>query len=898
MLPFVIAGLVAGAIYGLAAVGLVLTYKASGVFNFAQGAIATISAYTFYELHVVHLMSWPLAAAIAVVGVGLVVGLLFERLGRALTGASLAIQVTSTIGVVLLVQAVILLHYGTTEIRLVPVFLADGYFSLGGANVLYAQLITVIVSVVAAILLYALFRWARLGRSMRALVDDPDLLALSGTSPTGVRRWAWIIGVTFAAASGVLFCTLQPLDPTLLTLLVVQAFGAAAIGAFRNLLMTFVGGLVIGVLASLSTSWFTSGILQGIPAAFPFIVLFLVLLFFPRRYLTAGARVVPQVRDPWHAPARVQLVFGGVLLAFLALVPAFAGIHLNDWTTGLATLVVLLSLGLLVRESGQLSLGHVAFMAIGVTTFAHLADRGVPWLLSFVAAAAIAVPIGALLAIPAIRLTGLYLALATLGFGIVLQFMFYTQPFMFGFSGAGLDVPRPGWLGLEDDQRFYYAMLVMATGFALVAVALVRGRMGRLLRGMADSSTALATLGASVNVTRVLVFCVSAAMAAAGGALIGMSQGTVTLLAYPPLLSLNYLALMMIVVGRVPWYAVIAAAGLVLVPSYFTSTTTSYWLQLVFGVFAILLAFAPPSGAPPVVKRLLDHLGGTAKRAAQVLTPTAKPARVSEGLLELRDITVRFGGLVAVDGMSLSAPTGEVTGLIGPNGAGKTTTFNVASGLQRPTHGDVLLDGRSIRRLGPDARARMGLGRTFQKMELFDSLTVRENVSMGLEGSLAGRNPLRHVLAPAKDRADVAERTTDALASCGITEFAERPVASLSTGQRRLVELARCLAGPFRVLLLDEPSSGLDPAETRVFGDVLERVVAERGVGILLVEHDMELVMRLSRRIYVLDFGKPLFDGSPSEVRASATVQAAYLGLDESELDSAGAADEIVEVVR
>jgi ABC-type branched-subunit amino acid transport system ATPase component/branched-subunit amino acid ABC-type transport system permease component len=902
MLPFVIAGLVAGSIYGLAAVGLVLTYKASGIFNFAQGAIATISAYTFYELHVVHLMSWPLAAAIAVLGVGLVAGLLFEQLGRALTGASLAIQVTSTIGVVLLVQAVVLLHYGTTQVRLVPVFLADGFFSLGGANVLYAQLITVIFAVVATAALWALFRWARLGRSMRALVDDPSLLALTGTSPNAVRRWAWIIGVTFAAASGVLFCTLQPLDPTLLTLLVVQAFGAAAIGAFRNLPMTFVGGLVIGVMASLSTSWFTDGILQGIPAAFPFIVLFGVLLFFPRRYLTSAARVAPQVRDPWHAPTRVQLVLGAVLLAFLALVPAFAGIHLNDWTTALATMVVLLSLGLLVRESGQLSLGHVAFMAIGVTTFAHLAGKGVPWLLALLAAAAVAIPIGALLAIPAIRLTGLYLALATLGFGIVLQYMFYTQPFMFGFSGSGLEVPRPGWLGLDRDGPFYYAVLALATLVALLVVALVRGRMGRLLRGMADSSTALATLGASVNVTRVLVFCVSAALAAAGGALIGMAQGTVTLLAYPPLLSLNYLALMMIVVGRAPWYGVIAAAGLVLVPSYLTSTTTSYWLQLIFGVFAILLAFVPPQGAPPALKRVLDRLGGVGGRVTAPPRAQSTPARVAEGVLELHGITVRFGGLVAVDQLSVVAPTGEITGLIGPNGAGKTTTFNVASGLQRPTGGDVLLDGRSVRRAGPDARARLGLGRTFQKMELFDSGTVRENVAMGLEAGMAGRNPLRQILAPRSDRAAIGERAAEALESCGISDLADRPVASLSTGQRRLVELARCLAGDFRILLLDEPSSGLDPAETQVFGDVLQRVVEERGVGILLVEHDMELVMRLSRRIFVVDFGKPLFDGSPSEVRSSPAVQAAYLGVDESVLDEAGDPDDtdstVVEVVR
>ena len=899
MWPFVISGLVVGAIYGMAAVGLVLTYKASGIFNFAQGAVATVSAYTFYELHVQHEMGWPLAAAIAVLGVGVVLGLLFELLGRFLSGAGLAVQVTSTVGVLLIVQAAVILVYGTTETRIVDVFLARGTFELGGTFVQYADLVTFVVAVLATAVLYLFFRFARLGRSMRALVDDPELLALTGTNANAVRRYAWLIGVVFAAASGVLFCTVQPLDPTLLTLLVVQAFGAAAIGAFRNLPVTFVGGLVIGVVSSLATKWFTSGILQGLPAAFPFVVLFLVLLVFPRRFLAARARVVPRVRDGWRAPMRLQGGLGVAVIAFFAIVPSFAGIHINDWTGALANMIVFLSLGLLVRESGQLSLGHVGFMAIGVTTFAHLAGAGVPWVLSLLAAMLIAVPIGALLAIPAIRLTGLYLALATLGFGILLQYMFYSQDFMFGFSGAGLDVPRPTWLGMTADNHFYYLVLVLAVVFSVLVMALVRGRLGRLLRGVADSPVALTTNGTSVNVTRVLVFCLSAALAAVGGALGGMSLGSVTLLSYAPLQSLNYLALIMIVVGSAPWYAVLAVIGTSVIPSYISDVQTTYWLQLVFGVFAILLALTPASaqGTPPALKALLDRLGGRRPAgriatASEVAVP--RPARVASGVLELQDVVVRFGGTVAVDGFSLTAPTGRITGLIGPNGAGKTTTFNVASGLQRASRGEVRLDGRSIARASAATRARKGVGRTFQKMELFDSQTVATNVAMGHEGVRAGANPLRHLFAGRSIRTSSQVAVAGALQVCGIAELAELPVASLSTGQRRLVELARCLAGPFRILLLDEPSSGLDPAETERFGDVLEAVVRERGIGILLVEHDMNLVMRVSSHIHVLDFGKPVFDGTPEQVRASEVVQAAYLGVDDDDLLAA----ETVEVAQ
>jgi ABC-type branched-subunit amino acid transport system ATPase component len=180
--------------------------------------------------------------------------------------------------------------------------------------------------------------------------------------------------------------------------------------------------------------------------------------------------------------------------------------------------------------------------------------------------------------------------------------------------------------------------------------------------------------------------------------------------------------------------------------------------------------------------------------------------------------------------------------------------------------------------LDPAARARHGLGRTFQKMELFDSQTVRENVSLGREAAQAGRRPWRHLAETSRDRRGRAEATSQAMALAGITDLADRPVAALSTGQRRLAELARCLAGQFDMLLLDEPSSGLDGAETERFGEILTRVVAERGAGILLVEHDMALVMNICDYVHVLDFGTQIFEGTTADVSSSDIVRAAYLG--------------------
>jgi ABC-type branched-subunit amino acid transport system ATPase component len=333
---------------------------------------------------------------------------------------------------------------------------------------------------------------------------------------------------------------------------------------------------------------------------------------------------------------------------------------------------------------------------------------------------------------------------------------------------------------------------------------------------------------------------------------------------------------------------VIAALATAVVPSYISGTETTYWLQLIFGAFAILLAFTPDSarGVPVPVQRWVDrHFRRAAEERLDLAAADAALARtrkVEQGALELRDVTVRFGGLVAVDGLSLEVPTGSVTGLIGPNGASKTTTFNAASGLNRPSSGAVLLDGRDVSRTGVAERARRGLGRTFQKMELMDSLTVRENVSVGIEATLAGRNPLTHLVGRPGDKGRTDLAVAEAIELCDLGDAIDAPVAELSTGRRRLVELARCLAGPFRILLLDEPSSGLDRAETDAFGAILRRVVAERGVGILLVEHDMNLVMGVSHHIYVLDFGKLIFTGTPNEVSASPIVQAAYLGYEGS----------------
>ncbi|MDQ1726776.1 MAG: hypothetical protein QOK14_821 [Frankiaceae bacterium] len=886
-LPFVVLGIATGALYGLAGTGLVLTYKTSGIFNFGYGAIAAAAAYCFYFLHEQHGMGWVPALLLSVVVLGLLVGFVFERIAERLAARPMSLKIVATVGIVLAVQGLAAIAWGPETITL-PQFLpgASSSFRVAGAVVTWDQVIVAGVAVAAVVAFYCLFRFTRMGVAMRAVVDDPDLLAMQATDPAAVRRLSWVIGSMFAALSGVLIAPLSGLDSILLTYLVVQAFGAAAIGRFSSIPLTFLGGLLIGVGSAISTKYVVDvPWLAGLPSSLPFIVLFVALLVIPRRKLVSGAtRAVTRPPTPYRAPPRVRLGAGAVAVVALALVPQLVGGRLPYFTESLVTAVMLLSLGLLVRTSGQVSLCHATFAAVGAVTFSQLhVDHGVPWVVALLGAGIVTMAIGALVAIPAIRLSGLFLALATLGFGILVERLLYSQSWMFTTFSSGRAMPLPGFV--HDQKQFFYVVLAVVVVAAGLVVAVQRSRLGRVLQGMSGSPTAVAAMGLNVNVTKVVVFCLSAFVAGIAGVLLGCARGF-AVAADPFYMSFNslvLLAMLAIAPFAEPWYALVALAGVI--PAYLTGDDTATWLNVLFGVAGVVVSMQGGSPAMPVVlRRVLDRLGGRrrAPRPPAELAPTRASNTPREGAgLRIDDLTVCFGGLVAVDGLGFDAPLGRITGLIGPNGAGKTTTFDAASGFTRPTAGAVRLHGAEVTRQSPSARGRLGLGRTFQRVELCDTLSVLQNVMLGVEAGAVGSSVAAHLGAVPGRRQAAEAGAWSALEACGIEELAGRSAGTLSTGQARLVELARLLAGPFDVLLLDEPSSGLDEQETARFSALLQDVVARRGVGILLVEHDVEMVMRVCDYIYVLDFGRLIFDGPPAEVAASPIVRAAYLGDDE-----------------
>jgi ABC-type branched-subunit amino acid transport system ATPase component/branched-subunit amino acid ABC-type transport system permease component len=899
-LTYIIAGLAGGAIYGLAGSGFVLTYKTSGIFNFAFPALATVAAYVFYFLHLdkIYLnigLSWPVTVVIAVLILGPIMGLLMEVVGRWMAAVAVPIQVGTTIGLALGIQGAFGLFYQNANPNFAQ-FLPTSHFTVLRTGITWAQLILFLVGLVSVSGLYVFFRVSRLGSAMHAVVDNPELLGLTGTSPALVRRWAWVIGCTFAAAAGVLLGpTLGTLTPDGLFELVVASFGAAAIGGFSSLPLTFVGGLGIGILGSLGTKWeITYSWLAGLQAALPFIVLYVVLLVIDRRKLADRRVIRPRTfRRSYHAPWRVRMIAAVLIVTGLALAPVYASNDLTLWGEGLIYGIVVLSAGLAIKEAGLATLCQVSFAAVGGVAFAHLGGAGsgagvgvhslhLPFFLALLAAGVIAMALGAFVAIPAIRVSGVFLALATFGFGLAMQNLFWPTEFMFTASASGLiDIPRPSFAQGQDG--FYFLTLAVLVFTGLIVVSIESGRLGRLLRGLADSPRALNTMGCPVNVVRVIVFSISAFFAGIAGALYGpmfQAIGLGTPL-YQPVVSLQIFLLVVLVGLGAPWYGIVGGIALATFPGYLTHfvhiLNITPYLSLILGVSAILVSFQADRRPimPLPIQRFLERF-----RTTRELGELAGATRVRpEGAgLEIGGLVVRFGGTTALNGLSLSAPYGRITGLIGPNGAGKTTTFNACSGLLNPAEGEITYDGRDITSMGPAARARLGLGRTFQIIDLWDTLTVRDNIALGVEAPLSGQTPRAILVGTRGEQRDVAAATAEAAAFAGVTDLLDRQAGELSTGQRRLVEVARVLAGPFDLLLLDEPSAGLDRAESERLGQVLRNVVRERGTGILLVEHDVPLVREICDYIYVMDFGTKVFEGTPEEAVNSPIVQSAYLG--------------------
>jgi branched-chain amino acid transport system permease protein len=531
--PLAVIGLFNGAIYGLAAMGVVLTYKTSGIFNFAYGGVAMFCGFTFWQLR----DGWGLPQWIAIPILLLVVapmfGLLLERLFRPVTALSAEIQIVIALGALAFLQALALLIWGGSPKILSSIFPTTTFSFTSKLHISYAQLYTLLLATAMGAALWALLRHTRLGTATQAVIDNRDLAELNGVSSDAVSRTAWIVSTMFAALVGVLLSGQSRLNVYELVLVVIFAFAPAVLGKLVSLPLAFAGALALGVGQSVSTHWGSSGALSNVYASVPYLALFALLLFYGRQLKELRAAYQPVASAPTAKPASTRKLAGvGSAFAAVALVlPVLLNeARLGNVTSGLVYGTIALTLVVLTGWSGQISLAQFSFVGVGAFTAGHIsASNGAGFFWAAIVGALIAVPMGLAVGLPSLRLSGLYLALATMAFALTLDTMVFSRT---GISGGptGMSVPRPSLFGFSfaSTVRFYYLAAAVFALFALGAALLQRGPVGRRLQMIRDAPMAASTYGVNLTLTKLSVFALSGAAAAIGGAMFGALRRTVS----------------------------------------------------------------------------------------------------------------------------------------------------------------------------------------------------------------------------------------------------------------------------------------------------------------------------------------------------------------------------------
>jgi ABC-type branched-subunit amino acid transport system ATPase component/ABC-type branched-subunit amino acid transport system permease subunit len=917
--------------FALFAVGIVVIYRASRVLNLAHGAMAMLPAYVVYSLSKAGL-PLPIALLIGVAsGAGL--GMVVERVFvRALRQASLTAQTVGTVAVLSLLIALVAKIWGTAS-RQAPQVFPKGFVKVGSGHLQYGAIGLFVTAGALALGALALFKFTDLGLAMRGSAENRRAAALMGINPDRTTAIAWAIGGALAAVSGILLAAITILTPYDLPLQTLPAFVAALLGGIESLPGAIIGSAAVGFIYGVVPATSDLPVIKAVTGTIggKELVLTVVALFVMARrgqrfsvatrddggFASAGVRARTVRRAPlplWAMGLGVAALVGWVWLPFVSY-----SIMANA-SLAIIYAVVGISLVILTGWVGQISLGQAALVGIGAFTTGVLArNAGVEFPFNLPMAAAVSALAASLLGGVALRVRGLYLAVATLIFSWMADaFLFRNVHFVGGSSST---IPNkhfgvPG--GFPDfdlsSRRVLYYFGLAVLGLAFLAAANLRGsKTGRAWFALRGSETAAASLGINVMRYKLLAFAISGMLAGAAGNLFIIDQRTVGPEQFKFTVSLLFLSI--VVVGGLTSLPGVVFAGVLfagLNELFLRVSLLSGWLEVVTAgllVVAVLI-----QGHRAFITRQLDRIlqpvrdGIEQRRAAPaqlVSTADVVDLRDTEAprvervvdvlpvvdgairrrddaplLLEGRGITVRFGGLTAVSDATIEIYQGEIVGLIGPNGAGKTTLFNALSGLNEPTHGTVRLYGRDVSRAPVHERARLGMARTFQALQLFGDMSVRENLLVATHAH-DRTGFVRHLLAT--DAAIGAERTArrrvqEAIDLLDLHDIADRPAAGLPFGLLRLVELARAVVTGAPVILLDEPASGLDNTETERFAAFLRELRDRTGVTMLLIEHDVKMVTGVSDYMYVLNMGQLIAEGSPEQVQRDPHVIAAYLG--------------------
>jgi branched-chain amino acid transport system ATP-binding protein/branched-chain amino acid transport system permease protein len=567
------------------------------------------------------------------------------------------------------------------------------------------------------------------------------------------------------------------------------------------------------------------------------------------------------------------LSIAGLTAAGLGL--ATLGDGYTPFVLALVALATIVGVGLniLVGLAGQISIGHIGFYAIGAYAVAVLTLKGINFWPALAAAGVLAAGIGALLALPAIRVSGPYLAMMTIAFAFIVQHTAIEWRDVTGGQNGLMNIPQPALAAVLAGER---SLAVIATLLAALALVfyhrLARSPWGMAMIAVRDSEIAARAIGFQPVGIKTIAFALSAALTGVAGGLFAALFAFVAPDSFP--FSQSILFLLAVIVGGAGWtLAPVVGAVVIVVLPELIAPLAEYRL-LAFGGLLLIVLWLAPEGVIGLLSRAFSRPDRTPARPGTFSLPMFLAVPDNRQALTLEKLSIAFGGVRAVSGVALRAEPGHITALIGPNGAGKTTVLNMIGGFYPPDAGSIRLGETELAGASASRVARAGIARTYQTTQLFGSLSVLDNVLAGLRRGRVG-NPIV-AAAGTRERGDA----EGLLALVGYKGPLGVPARDLPHVDRRLVEIARALATRPRVLLLDEPAAGLMRADKVLLVGVLRRL-AEAGLAIILVEHDMALVMGLSDHVVVLDAGRPIAAGTPESVRQERKVRDAYLGAGE-----------------
>jgi ABC-type branched-subunit amino acid transport system ATPase component/branched-subunit amino acid ABC-type transport system permease component len=949
-------GLLNGLTIGLLAVGLVLVYKSNRFLNLAQGQMGTLSALLLAKWVLDWGWGWW-AAFLAAIAVGVTTGFVIERFLVAPVRRRSKSPIRLLLVSLAASQVLLALTYfpalnpdaGRSSVYPQPF---QSHLQVGGVLLTGMWILTAVLVPLLVIGLALFMRYSVLGKQIRAAANNPDAARLCGISVSRVSVISWALAGGLSAIAAVLVAPTEAnfnvaaLGPYLL----MVTLGAAALGAFVSLPAALGGGVVLGLISQIvgaTTSNGTDGELAVFAAVM--LIVFVRGRAIGQAFTVAGAAVEdrPLLRIPRGLVSSrlVRYQWAGLAtvgLALAAIWPQLPYFHTsaNEFTLSLILIYAVVGVGLtiLLGWGGQVSLGQFALVGFGAYLTARWVGHGwsLPALLLVVGATCALVLV--IVGLPALRVPGLTLAVTTLGFAVISDDFLFHQSFFGSSQPFGETLQPPPWgpqLGTPHSAlAVYYLALVVLICALGAGAALRRSVPGRSIVAVRDNERASSAFGLNPASVKLATLAVSGFFAGTAGVLWADAWKTVAPTQFPADLSLGIIAIPVIGgLGSLGGAAV--AAALIYGLAFFVGPSVSgvfgnFGQSLAFslllaGVGQLLVLLQMPSGLAGVGQamwqRVLDRRARRAAADADVpgsepatgATPlpavarrpdVAAPEPVDDDrepavVLEVTGVHVHFGGVVALNQPDICVRAGETVGLIGTNGAGKTTLLNVISGVLQPDRGSVKVFDQEVADLAPDFRAAYGVARSFQDATLFPGLTVTETIQV----ALGRRNRVGMVSAMlAAPWVRITERQVRREARqlaerFGLGPWADTQTSQLSTGTRRICDLAAQVATRPKLLLLDEPTAGVAQREAEAFGPLVSDIRDELDCAILIVEHDMPLLMSLCDRMYALEAGAVIAEGTPEEIRHDPRVVASYLGTDEAAISRSGARSGAVETV-